>query len=544
MQTQDLSYKLNSDSIAVIDCSGVDFDASVEVFSLENVYTPELGSFGHSSGVYRSDRLVWGNAVHVDGEVRVEINGAAGRKTFDISARLDRPVRGVKLRLDNLPLGTLISLAEEDKPVTEYGSCYKYPEGWRGLFTPLLVFRLADGRFLYIRCLDKTVCEKRFFVKKTGDDRMRVDVVQDALGSALSERYDAPTVECGFTDDADKIYSEQSDYIKRVYGLDEYENSRIAPRWLKDITLAVVMHMQSFTGYIFHDYESAYRDVARLAELIDGKRILVYLAGWEGRYYYKYGTYTPDERMGGAKALKAAVAKMQALGCKVMAMYGMTMANKAQPDIARIIADGGEYQSVSGAKFHHGSVDWEGAHHYDFGDLAMLNVANKPWRDRLFGQIKAATDEFGFDGAFLDIAACYVNDRNADSYSGVVELCDSLRTVKPEFLVSGEGYYDGLSRAMPLFQSGHTDGRLNYHDRVSEKLFTRFSREFAHLCIGDPSRGSTGVHELGENSDRVTPLRKGIIPTLALVEDTLDKAPDKVRETIELAKRYEKLAGV
>lgn len=543
MQTQDLSYKLNSDSISVTGFSGVDFDASVEVFSLENVYTPERNSFGRASGAYRSDRLVWGNAERVDGEVCVEISDAAGRKSFDISARLDRPVRGVKLRLDGLPLGTLISLAEEDKPVTEYGSCYKYPEGWRGLFTPLLVFELADGRYLYIRCLDKTVAEKRFFVKKTGEGRMRVDIVQDALGSELACEYVAPTVECGITDDAQSVYSAQSDYIKRTYGLTEYEDSPIAPSWLKNISLAVVMHMQSFTGYIFHDYESAYRDVARLAELIDGKRILVYLAGWEGRYYYKYGNYTPDARMGGATALKAAVAKMQALGCKVMAMYGMTMANKAQPDIARIIADGGEYQSVSGAKFHHGSVDWEGAHHYDFGDFAMLNVANKPWRDRLFGQIKAATDEFGFDGAFLDIAACYVNDKNADSYAGVVELCDSLRTIKSDFLVSGEGYYDGLSRAMPLFQSGHTDGRLNYHDRVSEKLFTRFSREFAHLCIGDPSRGSTGVHELGENSDRVTPLRKGIIPTLALVEDTLDKAPDKVKELVALAERYAKLSG-
>ena len=89
MQTQDLSYKLNSDSISVTGFSGVDFDASVEVFSLENVYTPERNSFGRASGAYRSDRLVWGNAERVDGEVCVEISDAAGRKSFDISARLD-----------------------------------------------------------------------------------------------------------------------------------------------------------------------------------------------------------------------------------------------------------------------------------------------------------------------------------------------------------------------------------------------------------------------------------------------------------------------
>ena len=91
---------------------------------------------------------------------------------------------------------------------------------------------------------------------------------------------------------------------------------------------------------------------------------------------------------------------------------------------------------------------------------------------------------------------------------------------------------------MPLFQSGHTDGWLHYHDRPSEKLFTRFSREFAHLNIGDASRGSTGVHEQGTNTDWRTPVRKGIIPTMSLVEHTIEEAPEKVALIIEDAKEY------
>ena len=74
---------------------------------------------------------------------------------------------------------------------------------------------------------------------------------------------------------------------------------------------------------------------------------------------------------------------------------------------------------------------------------------------------------------------------------------------------------------MPLFQSGHTDGWMHYHDRVSPMLFTRFAREFAHLCLGDVGRGSTGVHEQGTNTETMTPLREGIIPTLSLVENTV-----------------------
>ncbi len=538
MQTQDLSYKLNNQKITVLNARDMlPYDVSVEVFSLENVYTVAENTYARRGGEYFSDCLVWGNTERRAGSVTLNVDDTADGKVFKARAELDCLVRGVKIRFDNLPLGELISLTDEDKKITEYGLQLKYPEGWRSMSTPLLGFKLDSGKFLYLRCLDDTVNEKRFFIKAV-NGKMRVDIVQDQSGTKISGVYEVPAVECGITSDADEIYQRHSDFIKQTYKLEEYADSRIVPEWFKDISLVVTMHMQAFTGHIFHTYESAYKDIERLTRLIEGKHILVYLTGWEGRYYYKYGDYTPDARLGGAEKLKECVKKMQAAGCKVMAMYGMNMANKNLPQIARL-AEISEFQSVSGAKFHNGSVDWEGAHHYDFNDLVQLNIAEKTWQDCLFGQIKSATEEYGFDGAFLDIAACHVNDKNNKLYEGVVEFCDRLRTIKPQFLVSGEGYYDGLSRAMPLFQSGHTDGKLHYHDRASEKLFTRFSREFAHLCIGDLSRGSTGVHELGTNTDTTAPLRRGIIPTIALVEDTLDKAFDKVEKAVELSRVYQ-----
>lgn len=537
MQTQDLSYKLNSHKINLCGADTLNYEVSVEVFSLENVYTVAENTYRCKDGEYFSDSLVWGNTEKRKGSVKLRVDDVSGAKVFKAEAELDCLIRGVKIRFDNLPLGTLISLTDEDKEVTEYGMYLKYPEGWRSLSTPLLVFRMENGKYLYLRCLDSTVNEKRFFVKKV-NGAMRVDIVQDQSGTQISERYSVPAIECGVADTAEEIYQAHSDYIKKVFSLEEYENCRIVPEWFKDISLVVTMHMQAFTGHIFHTYESAYKDIEKLTRLTEGKHILVYLTGWEGRYYYKYGDYTPDERLGGGAKLKEAVKKMQALGCKVMAMYGMNMANKNIPQIKRL-ADVSEFQSVSGAKFHNGSVDWEGAHHYDFNGLVQLNIGERTWQNYLFNQIKSATEAYGFDGAFLDIAACHVNDKNNNLYEGVVEFCDRLRTIKPQFLVSGEGYYDGLSRAMPLFQSGHTDGKLHYHDRVSEKLFTRFSREFAHLCIGDLSRGSTGVHELGTNTDTTVPLRKAIIPTIALVEDTLDKAFEKVKQAVELSKIYQ-----
>lgn len=533
MQIQDLSYRLNNELINIQSGDFEDIKVSLEVFSLENVYT--IPKYQLNNGVYYSNSLVWGDTEKTDGEANLSIN-VQETMMVNASAKLDKDIRGIKIRFDDLPLGKLISLSSNDQEVTDYGIHLKYPEGWRGLSHPLLVFEINKDKYLYIRALDKTVNQKNFLIKRVGN-KMRVDVVQEQQGDSISKIYQIPTIELGFASRKEEIYKKQMEYIEKTFDVVPFEKSNIVPSWLKNISLVVIMHMESFTGHIFHTYEKAYEDVKKLTEMIQGKRILVYFPGWEGRYYYKYGNYTPDERLGGAEALKECIRKIKELGCKTMSMVGMNIANKNIPAISKIYEDA-EFQSVSGAKYHNGSVDWEGAHHYDFNELVNLNIANKKWADELFNQIKVISLTYDFDGVFLDIAACFVNDKNHALYPGVCEFCDRLRTIKPDFLVSGEGFYDGLLHAIPLFQSGHTDGSMNYHDRINEELFNKYAREFGHLCLGDPSRGSSGVHELGTNTDWRVPYRKGLIPTLSLVENSLELAPEKVKQIIDDAIRY------
>lgn len=537
MQNQDLSYKLNNHHIDLnFNKVAKNVKVSLEIFSFENVYTVFDGSFVNENNSFVSDYLVWGNTEKVNGKAKLQIIDEENKKIINSSVSLDKKIRSAKIRFDNLPLGKLISLTKGDVDIDEKGLLIRYPEGWRDLSNPLLVFEINSKKYLYIRCLDKTVNLKIFFVKKV-DGLMRVDVVQEQNGTSLSNNFDVPSVEIGITSSKEEIFKTQEAFMKNTYNLDYFTKSRIVPSWLKDISLVVIMHMESFTGHIFHTYKSAFEDIKKLTEMIDAKRILVYFAGWEGRYYYKYGDYTPDNRLGGTEALKECVSKIKALGCKTMAMYGMNLANKNIPGVRKIYKKC-EFESISGAKFHNGSVDWEGAHHYDFNELVNLNIANKKWSNYLFNQIKTATDKFGFDGAFLDIAACYINDKNNSLYEGVCDFCDRLRTIKPDFLVSGEAFYDGLAKAMPLFQSGHSDGFLHFHDRISENIFTPFAREFGHLCLGDPANGSTGVHELGQNTEWIVPFRKGVIPTISLVEDSLTSGIEKTKKIIEQSKRY------
>ena len=536
MQLQDLSYKLNNELINIDLSLYKDIKVSIEVFSLENVYTVPQGSYFKNGNTFSSNTLVWGDSEKVDGKASLRLKKHRDSLNINARAKLDKKIRSIKVRFDNLPLGKLISLSSKDKDVTEYGLHLRYPEGWRDLSHPLLVFQLEDGKYLYLRCLDKTVNTKQFLIRKVGD-KMRIDVTQEQEGSHLRSSFAIPEIEIGICKDKESIYQKQKEYIENVFNVVPFEQSEIAPSWLKNISLVVIMHMEAFTGHIFHTYEKAYEDVKKLTKMIPGDRILVYFPGWEGRYYYKYGNYTADDRLGGEEGLKNAIKKIKQLGCKTMSMVGMNIVNKNMPQVKNLYKDA-EFQSVSGAKFHNGSVDWEGAHHYDFGELVNLNIANKKWADCLFDQIKEISLKYDFDGVFLDIAACFVNDKKHALFPGVCDFCDRLRTIKKDFLVSGEGFYDGLLKAIPLFQSGHTDGEMNYHDRISEELFSDYAREFGHLCLGDPSRGSSGVHELGTNTEWKVPYRKGIIPTLSLVENSLELAPEKVKEIISDANRY------
>lgn len=535
MRVQDLSYTPLNETVVF-----PEYRARMEVFSNENLYAVAPGSFRKAEdGSFLSNDLVWGESEHVDGAVSLSYLDHGNARSFFLASRLDEGIRAVKLRLDGLRKGTLVSTIDGEREIGKDGLLLHYPEGWRSLSYPLILIRLYEGGFFYAFIKNVELHQAHFLLKEESEGT-RLDIVVEEIASKMGPEFKLPEIEIGFAASKEEAVTEIAAYTEKAYGLRKFEDSPIVPSWLPDVDLVATVHMEAFTGKIFHTYASALEDVRKLASLIDGRRLLVYLPGWEGRYYYKYGDYTPDDRLGGKEGLRKLVDGIHGLGAHVIAMYGMNMADRRIPSVDALSEDS-EFVSPSGSRFHHGSVDWEGAHHYDFGGLAQLNIARKKWQDYLFRQIERASREFGFDGAFLDIAACYVNDRRSELTDGVRAFADRLRGIKKDFLVSGEGFYDKLAAAMPLFQSGHTDGILHYHDQVSERLFTPYAREFAHLCLGDIAGGSTGVHEQGTSPCRSTPLRKGIIPTVSLVDGSIEKAPEALRAIVAQADEYRRI---
>lgn len=523
------------------------WQADVMLYTFENAYGLDpnavtIQTAADEIHIICTRLLYAGGQMNVPGRVDIKARRQGKAVLVDVYAsHPEQNIRSVKLTVHGLPDSTWINKLDLTKPkITADGINAHYPEGWRTIDTPMVVLEHPNHTMTCLRSLDKRVRDKRFVMRKTANG-IDVEMIFEAYGAEIATDIAAPTWEMRSVASLEEAYRLQQEHIADVYHLVPWEQRPDVPSWARSISLVTAIHGQHWTGYVMNDYGKMLHTIEWFAKRMDGRRILAFLPGWEGRYYWQYGDYRPCPRMGGENGFARLCDGAREMGVHLMPMFGINVVNRCLPGYEQW-GSVCEVRNVNGLSGH-GSVDWDGSRHYDHGSNACLNPGAPMWQKRLAGQIVALAKRYGFQAAFLDIAACWYNDPHFPPTSeGVKALCDLLRAGVEDMLVAGEGWYDGLSSAMPVIHSGHTDGPMHYHDALYAPFFDTYMREFAHLCLGDPGHGSTGVHELGTNTvEWRVPVRKGLWQTVTIVEDTLEKAPDKVEEIIRDAKEYTRL---
>ena len=538
---QDLSYQFNNTYFCT-----EKYQLSVMIYTFSNAYSldpekTETEKAGNAIDIKNSGLLCCGGQEKAQGNAHVRIEDFGSQITVKINASVKNvfeEIRCVKLKIEGLEYGTIVNLIDaREKKIDEKGVILRYPEGWRDVGTPLLILENKDG-YTYLRSEDRKVRDKTFVFQKAGD-HLDGELVFEEEASKMSNHIDVPLWVIGKEENIGKIYEPHIANIEKAYALKSWEDREDVPDWARDISLIVSVHAQHWTGYIFNDYEQILETTRYFASKIEANRILVYIPGFEGRYYWKYGNFCPDERMGGEEGFKKLCNEARKLGVHLMPMFGINIAGNNWDNYVEW-GEPSQMLSASG-NLRQGSVDWDGSRHYDHSSNRNLNPGAPKWQNRLSSQIIDLAHTYGFDAVFLDIAAVWQNDPNFNVYEGAKQLVERLHQGIPNLLVAGEGWYDGLMNFIPLLQSGHTDGKLHFHDEAYAPAFDKYCRECAHLCLGDPSRKSTGVHEQGYNPEWRIPLRKGLIPTVTIVDGTMEKARDKVDAIIEDAKEYAEL---
>jgi hypothetical protein len=515
--------------------SAFGFRFSLQLTTLENLYgvDPERVRI-HEAGdsfLLRCDRLSWaGQQERAEGELEIELGREPGGSVrARLRARAASPIRTLKLVLRDLePPLAVFRPGGGEAAVGEYGELLAYPEL---LPAPLACIRCGDER-LGLRAEDGEVRPKRFaaWLERIGPlaGRGSVELIHEEAASRFAVQTETPdwVLERGAS--AQALERAHLAFAERERGLVPWEARNDVPAWARDLRLVATLHGMHFSGRVFLGYAEMLEILRFLAERLPGRHILAYLPGWEGRYYWQYGDYRPEARLGGCEGFATLCREARQLGVHVMPMFGANCANLWLPGVGDLPSEA-VLASATGNRFHGNQPDWDLARAHDTGWQAWFNPGHPAWRDKLAGSIEALAGEYEFEGVFLDTIHAWTNDPHHPVTDGIRALVERLRQSIPGVLLAAEADYDALLPLFPLFQRPWWTSPAPWT--------ARYVRRFAHLCEGEP-RGLTGVHEAGVyRSDAWRP-GPGTLATVAFQDGTLEACREELERLLdELAHR-------
>jgi len=517
----------------VLDFGGYSF--AFRVFTSTNVYglDPErltVKRSPHSVSLH-AEGLTWaGGQEQCSGSLDATLSVEDDVIEWVIRAQHTEPIKSIGTIVEGLPRGRVAPCHRGFSDPGDDELLFTYPHMHRnyggGLYSPLLLIQPPDERTVYVHCLDDAIRPKRFYLRPR-DDSYHAEFLVEQRRTAWSTEFETPPWRLGRCDRPSDAFERHQTHIERVFALPSWEARSDVPSWARDIGLVLNLHGAHWTGYVFNTFARMLEILRWVGERIDPSRVLVYLPGWDGRYYWNIPQYDPDPRLGGVSGFKRLVSEAHDLGFHMMPMFSINASNRRHPDFERI-ADA-VVVWPDGDPFWGAFVDWDNDRTVD-GWLAMLNVGAASWRNWLSERICRVVDQFGADAVFLDIALMWINDPRHDMYAGTCQLVDALRRQHPEVLVVGEGWYDALLSVIPVCQTTPPP--------LYPSLLTKHARATGHLSHPAPGHGSTGVHEYGfRGFDGSTlELNPDQIPTISIVDDTFEKHRDVLEAMIREAR--------
>ena len=514
---------------------------SFRLFSFENTYAPDrdlMTLTKDSEGVHiRCEGWVWaGGQQKAPGRLEARLRKNGGFVELDASAEINFPIKSIAAIVRGVPHGKISAGGGRFWDPKDDELLFGYPFGGGSLFTaaeivsPIVVIQSGEREFFFLSALLDQVRATRFYLQP-GEKGYRVELIHERQGWSHGHTIKSPLWRFGRTTSVEDAYRPHFDHVERAFRLAEWEKRADVPPWFRDIALVLSIHGMHFTGYVFNDFPKILKTLEWVATQIPARQVLVFVAAWDGRYYWNYPLYKPDERLGGHQGFKTLIDKGHSLGFRFMPMFGTNAANGTFKEFAKF-ADATTSQ-IDGDAFNLNWVDWDNDRHYE-GWGPYLNVGVDSWRHYLCDRIAEAVKTYQADAYFLDIVGGWENNTKADMHEGTRLLIQDLSKKCPGVLVCGEMSYDAQMSFLPVYHvfpaAGYTQG------------FQKYCRAFQHISTPAPGRGSSGVHEsgFGHFDPKTLALTPNQIPTITIVDDTFEQHQDIMAEIIQRAKERAK----
>jgi len=509
---------------------------SFQIITLENIYGLDAASaqvVENGAGWHvHCSRLSWaGQGQKAPGMATIRAQRGPNRRVqLDIEAAAEHKIRAVKVLIRGLPSIVALDLLDKAPQEPPEATTLRYPNQLR---LPLLFVRESGGNLIGLRSEDPQARCKRFALYREHYGPLAGTYTIECIHEEDARWFDTtinvpPWIIAGNAN-IHEFRDEQLAFAESALGLSRWENRTDTPDWTREIALCLTLHGMHWSGYVFNTYEDMLQAIRFVTERIPGNHVLAYLPGWEGRYYWQYGDYQPEPRLGGEKGFAHLCDSARSLGVHVMPMFGGNCANAWAPDF-HTFGPSSHMKSATRNVFHGNQPDWDTSRAHDTGWQAWLNPGAPAWQNELLRQIVRLLDRFNFDAVFLDTVEVWTNDPDFNIREGYRQLVDRLRDGRPGLLVAGEDWWDGLLSVFPLFQ------RSGSWRQVPDWV-ERYARLIGHICDGDPARGSTGVFESGYSAYQPLPDAELYIPTIAFVDGTLERAQEEIEAVIERAKQ-------
>jgi hypothetical protein len=530
------------------------FNISVHIVTNENIYglRPEATVMNEEENawVVECQELSWaGQQQKAKGYFRLHAErNEQGQIEIQMNAQAEHKIRCVKLiihdlgklKVYDLESKSEIDVNSSEEKVQAAGRVYYYPYNAlkynNNLKAPVFYAKDQDTEsILAFTTKDNKIREKRFVIypESTGDT-YTIELIHEELATGFDTSMDVPAWVIDPNSIPEAFLEQHLAFAESAQGIGlvPWEKRTDFPAWFRDISLTLTIHGMHWSGFIFNTYEQMAEILRYVTKRIDGKHVLAYLPGWEGRYYWQYGQYRPDPLLGGEEGFRILCDEANRLGVHLMPMFGANCTNEWFQNFAEY-GPNSFMKTPSRRRYHIAEPDWDLSRAHDNGWQAFMNTGAPSWRKELVRQILNLVKTYKFDSVFLDLVHHWVNDPDHAVFEGMRLLKEDLSKDHPELLVVGENWYEGLLSIFPLFQ---VRPYLKNPSWVG-----RYARTAAHLLEAEPSRGSTGVHEKGNAPYERRPLSKEYLPTVAFVNGTLDHAKDEINAVIDQAQEYKKI---
>ncbi|MDA9408857.1 hypothetical protein [Bradyrhizobium sp. CCBAU 45384] len=450
---------------------------------------------------------------------------AAGAIEWAVEAAIDAPIKAIKTIVRGLPRGRISLAAEAWCDFGDDEQVFEYPALGGGMATPLAVVEGHDKRFWGISALQTEVRPARFAFLP-GPDGYKTELVYEP---GAWERPQAATT-CKWrivaAPDFASVAKTHFDWVAKSWQLPDFQQRSDAPDWMKKLALVLSLHGQHWTGYVHNDFDQQLEILRWTAKQIDPRNVMVFLNGWDGRYYWDYPRFEVGARTGGEVAFARLVRKAKTLGYRIAVMFGSNVARRNDPGFPKI-ADA-RLRDGNGDFFPANYVDWDGDRKGD-GFMVFMNLAVASWRNHLRERIASIVSRFAIDAYFLDICGLWENNYDGDMLVGTRQLVDELAQRFPGVAPIAEMQYDAQMGFIPM---SHVP-RYSLYPQANFGVVASFN----HLSFPAPGGGSTGIHEYGFGRYHPVILDQPQIPTITFVDDTFTTQREAVMSDIATAKQ-------